>query len=158
MENYELIDDEVALYEGVVTSKNYKGTLQLTLTSQKIIFEREHGLFKKERELIDILPLDSVKVYNNAAQVKQKGNTVELQTVGKNVPIVFSGMLDARRFTAKTIEAVTGTSAARRASNKIKDAINLVDDTLELDTKGTIKGILENGVMGTVIHGIGKKK
>lgn len=71
MENYELIDDEVALYEGVVTSKNYKGTLQLTLTSQKIIFEREHGLFKKERELIDILPLDSVKVYNNAAQVKQ---------------------------------------------------------------------------------------
>ena len=78
--------------------------------------------------------------------------------MGKNVSIVFSGMLDARRFTAKTIEAVTGTSAARRASNKIKDAINLVDDTLELDTKGTIKGILENGVMGTVIHGIGKKK
>ena len=32
MENYELLANEVVLYEGVVTSKNYKGTLQLTLT------------------------------------------------------------------------------------------------------------------------------
>ena len=35
MGNYELLADEVVLYEGAVTSKNYKGTLQLTLTSQK---------------------------------------------------------------------------------------------------------------------------
>ena len=47
MANYELMADEVVLYEGVVTSKNYKGTLQLILTSQKIIFEKEKGLFKK---------------------------------------------------------------------------------------------------------------
>ena len=107
MENYELLANEVVLYEGVVTSKNYKGTLQLTLTSQKIIFEKEKGLFKKERELIDILPLDSVKVYNDATQVKQKGDTVEVQTVSKNLSIVFSGMLDARKFTAKIVDAVT---------------------------------------------------
>ena len=80
-----------------------KELLQLTLTSQKIIFEKEKGLFKKERELIDILPLDSVKVYNDATQVKQKGDTVEVQTVSKNLSIVFSGMLDARKFTAKIV-------------------------------------------------------
>lgn len=49
MANYELQSDEVVLYEGTVTSKAYKGNIQMTLTSQKIIFEREKGLFKKER-------------------------------------------------------------------------------------------------------------
>lgn len=158
MANYELMADEVVLYEGVVTSKNYKGTLQLILTSQKIIFEKEKGLFKKERELIDILPLETVKVYNDAAQVKQKGDTVEVQTVDKNIAIVFSGMLEARKFTGKILDAVTGTTLARRSSDKIKDAFNIVDDTLGLDTRGTIKGFLENGVKGTIINGLGKKK
>lgn len=158
MGNYKLLVDEVVLYEGVVTSKNYKGTLQLTLTSQKIIFEKEKGLFKKERELIDVFPLDSVKVYNNAAQVKQKGDTVEIQTIGKNVSVEFSSMLDARKFTGKIVDAVTGTSIIRRGSDKIKDAFSIVDDTLGLDTRGTIKGILENGVKGTIINGLGKKK
>ena len=158
MANYELMADEVILYEGVVTNKNSKGTLQLILTSQKIIFEKEKGLFKKERELIDILPLETVKIYNDAAQVKQKGDTVEVQTVDKNIAIVFSGMLEARKFTGKIVDAVTGTTLARRSSDKIKDAFNIVDDTLGLDTRGTIKGFLENGVKGTIINGLGKKK
>ena len=158
MVNYELMADEVILYEGVVTSKNYKGTLQLILTSQKIIFEKEKGLFKKERELIDILLLETVKVYNDTAQVKQKGDTVEVKTIDKNIAIVFSGMLEARKFTGKIVDAVTGTTLARRSSDKIKDAFNIVDDTLGLDTRGTIKGFLENGVKGTIINGLGKKK
>ncbi len=158
MGNYELLADEVVLHEGSVTSKNYKGTLQLTLTSQKIIFEKEKGLFKKERELIDIIPLETVKIYNDAAQVKQKNDTVEVQTVDKNIAIVFSGMLEARKFTGKIVYAVTGTTLARRSSDKIKGAFNMVDDTLGLDTRGTIKGFLENGVKGTLINGLGKKK
>ncbi len=115
-------------------------------------------MFKKERELIDTVPLDSVKVYNGVAQIKQKSDTIELQAVDKNVSIVFSGILEARKFTGKIVDAVTRTTLARRSSNKIKDAFNMVDDTLGLDTRGTIKGILENGVKGTIINGLGKKK
>lgn len=158
MGNYELLPDEVVLYEGAGTSKNYKGTLQLTLTSQKIIFEKEKGLFKKELELIDIISLETVKVYNDTAQIKQKGNTVYVQTVDKNIFIVFSSMLEARKFTGKIVDAVTGTTLARCSSDKIKDAFNMIDDTLGLDTRCTIKGILENGVKGTIINGLGKKK
>lgn len=158
MGNYELLSDEVVLYEGTVTCKNYKGTLKLTLTSQKIIFEKEKGLLKKEWELIDILLLESVKTYNDVAQIKQKGDTVEVQMVDKNLSILFSGMLDARKFTGKIIDAVTGTTLIRRSSNKIKDAFNIVDDTFGVDTRGAIKGFLENGVKGTIINGIGKKK
>ena len=157
MGNYELLADEVVLYEGAITSKNYKGTLQLTLTSQKIIFEKENGVFKKERGLIDILPLETVKVYNGAAQVKRKGNTVEVQTIDKNIVIVFAGVLEARKFISNAVNAVTGTTLAHRSSDKIKDAFNMVDDTLGIDIRGTIRGFLENGVKGTIINGTGKK-
>lgn len=158
MESYELSADEVILYEGCVTSKSYKGTLQLTLTSQKIIIEREKGFFKRVRETVDIIPLEAVKMYNGSAQVKQKGDTVEIQTTEKNVAIVFSGTLEAIKFAGKAVNAVTGTTLVRRGSDKIKDAFTIVDDTLGLDTRGTIKSILEKGVKGTVINGIGTKK
>ena len=158
MTNFELLADEVVLYEGIVTSKNYKGSLQLTLTSHKIVLEEEKGIFKKERELVDVIMLETVKFYNNAAQIKQKNDTVEVQTTDKNIALVFSGMLEARKFTGKIVDAVTGTTLAKRSSDKIKDAFGMVDDTLGLDTRGTIKGILENGVKGTLLNGIGKKK
>lgn len=157
MANYELQSDEVVLYEGMVTSKAYKGNLQLTLTSQKLIFEKEKGVFKKERELIDIILLENIKFYNDTAQIKQKGSDVEVQTVEKNIMLSFSGMIEARKFTGKIVDAVTGTTLAKRSSDKIKGAFNMVDDTLGLDTRGTIKGVLENGVKGTILNGIGKK-
>lgn len=160
MASFELLSDEVVLYEGTALCKayKYKGNLQLTLTSQKLVFEKEKGLFKKERELVDIIMFENVKYYNNDAQIKQKGSEVEIQTIDKNLTIVFSGMLEARKFTGKMINAVTGTTLAKRGSNIIKDAITMVDDTLGFDTRGTIKGVLENGVKGTVLNGIGKKK
>lgn len=158
MSNYELKADEVVLYEGAVTSNVAKGNLQLTLTSQKTIFEKEKGLFKKERELIVIIPHEDIKFYNDAVQIKSKGDTVEVQTVTKNITVTFSGMLEARKFTGKFVDAVTGTTLAKRSSEKIKEAFNMVDDTLGLDTRGTLKGVLENGVKGTIINGIGKNK
>lgn len=158
MANYDLQSDEVVLYEGMVTSKAYKGNLQITLTSKKIVFEKEKGVFKKERELVDIISLENIKFYNDTAQIKQKGTDVEVQTVDKNITLVFSGMLEARKFTGKIVDAVTGTTLAKRSSDKIKGAFNMVDETLGLDTRGAIKGVLENGVKGAIWNGIGKKK
>ena len=157
MRNIELHADEVILYEGTVTSKEYKGNLELTLTSQKIVLEKEKGIFKKERELVDIILLESIKFYNEAAQIQQKGAIVEIQTVEKNITFTFSGMLEARRFSGKVVDAVTGTTLAKRVSEKAKGAFNMVDETLGLDTRGTIKGVLENGVKSTILNGIGRK-
>ena len=100
-------------------------------------------------------PLD--KGYKNYYSIIQ-GSEVEVQTVEQNLTIVFSGMIEARKFTGKIVDAVTGTTLAKRSSNKIKDAFTMVDDTLGLDTRGTIKGVLEKGVKGTILNGIGKKK
>lgn len=157
MANYDLQADEVVLYEGSATSNIQKGSLFVALTSKKLVLEKEKGIFKKERELVDIILLDTIKFYNDAAQIKQKGDTVEIQTATINLTLTFSGMIEARKFTGKIVDAATGTTLAKRSSDKIKDAFNMVDDTLGLDTRGTIKGILENGVKGTLLNGIGKK-
>lgn len=158
MGNIELQADEVILYEGAVSTNNHKGNLLITLTSQKIVLEREKGIFKKERELVDSLLLEEVKYYNDAPQIKQKGSAVDVQTSSENITITFSGIIEARKFTGKIVDAVTGTTLAKRVSDKTKDAFNMVDDALGLDTRGTIKGILEKGVKGTILTGIGKKK
>lgn len=158
MENIQLQADEVILYEGGVTSPTYKGNLKVTLTSRQIIIEKEVGLFKKTLELVDDFSLNAVKIYNGAPQIKQKGSTVEIQADTHNVSLVFSGLFEAAKFSGKAVDAATGTTLAKRSSQKVKDAFDIVDDTLGLDTRGTIKGILENGVKGTIFNGIGKKK
>ena len=158
MKNYELLDDEVVLFEGTVTSSNYKGFLILTLTSQKIILEQEKGLFKKTTELIDMIELSAIKLYNDVAQIKQHGSDVEIQATSSNIKLSFSGLLEARKFTGKAIDAVTGTTLAKRVSDKTKNAFEIVDDTLGLDTRSTIKGVLDKGVKGVLWSGIGKNK
>jgi len=158
MTNVQLLDDEVVLYEGSVTSGQYKGTLNLTLTSHQIILEQEKGFFKKETILIDILPLSEVKFYGEVAQIKQKGSFVEIQTKQKNVTFTFSGLLDARKFTGKAIDAVTGTTVAERSSERVKGAFDIIDDTLKMDTRETIKSALSQGIKGTLINGLNPKK
>ena len=158
MGNYELLADEVVLYEGTASSTQYKGSLLLTLTSQKIVLEQEKGLFKKTRELVDIIELTTVKFYNDTVQIKQKSADVEVQTTSGNVTFTFSGMFEAGKFKGKIVDAATGTTLAKRVSEKTKGVFDMVDDTLGLDTRGTIKGVLENGVKGVVLNGIRKKK
>ena len=158
MGNYELQIDEVVLYEGIVRSSTFKGSVRLTLTSKRMIFEKERGLFKKELEVIEVILLENIKTYNNAVQVKQKGAEVEIQTIQKNINMMFSGMIEAKKFYGKIVDASTGTTIVERSSNKIKNAFSIVDDTLGLDTRGTMKGLIENGVKGTIINGIKKKK
>ena len=156
--NYTLQADEVVLYEGEATSEDYKGNLVVTLTSQKLIIEKAPAIFKKERVLVDQISLADVKIYNGTVQIKQKGSCVEIQTVPKNITLEFDGLFEPRKFIGKFVDAVTGTTAAKRASDKTKDAFEMVDDTLGLDTRGTVKGVLEQGLLGTLINGIGKKK
>ena len=148
----------MVLYEGVVSSNQHKGSLLITLTSLKIVLEKEKGLFKKTRELVDIIELATIKFYNDTVQIKQKGSEVEIQTTSGNITFTFSGMFEAGKFKGKIVNATTGTTLAKRVSDKTKGAFEMVDETLGLDTRETIKGVLEQGVKGAIFNGIGKKK
>ena len=153
-----LLEDEVVLYNGEATSNEYKGNLKITLTSLQIVVEKEKGIFKKEIELLETIALEDIKTYNDVVQIKQKGTSAEIQTKTKNIAFNFSGLIEARKFVGKAIDASTGTTLAKRSSDKVKTALDLTDDTLGLDTRGTIKSVLEQGIKGTLINGIKKKK
>lgn len=101
MNNYELSADEVILYDGLVRSSIEKGALNLILTSVKLIFEKEKGLIKKERELVDTIMLEDIKFYNGEAQVNVKGAVVTIQTIQKNIVVNFTGMIEAKKICRK---------------------------------------------------------
>ena len=101
MNNYEIDNDEVILYEGKVGyNKNYID-VEFKLTSKKMIFEKQKGLIKKTKELIDIVPLNKIKVYNDSVQIKQKMNELQVQTLDKNFSIYANGMLEAKKLLLK---------------------------------------------------------
>ena len=91
-------------------------------------------------------------------QVKQKGPEVTIQTIKDNIIITFDGMFKANKFTGKIVDTVTGTTFAKRSTEKIKGAFNTVDDVLGIDTRGTLKGVVENGITSTLLKGFKKKK
>lgn len=158
MSNIKLNDDEVVLYEGTVGFKGKPGNQLLTLTSQKMVFEKETGVFKKEREIVNEIELHTVKFYHDAAQIKQRGAEVDMQTTVGNFTLVFAGMFEARKFTNKVLEAVTDMTLLKRGATNVKNTIETVDDTLGVDTRGTVKGFFEQGLKGLIWNGTGKRR
>ncbi len=144
MVNYSLESDEVILCEDVV---EYKNNFNLTLTSKKIIIE-------KDKEIVDNINLEDIKIYNDKVQVHQNGCEVELQTVNKKITIVFSNMIKANKFTRLIIDTVTNTTMTKRGVKKINGAIDTVDDVLGIDTRGAIKNVVEGGTSGGLVGSI----
>ena len=160
--NFSLGNDEVILYEGEVgfkiDAKKSAAKLFLRLTSTRMIFEKVRGILKKEKELIEIILLNEIKLFNGEIQCQQKNKELYIQTMGKNFFLVFPGYFQASKVSTKIINAATGTTVAERGSDKVKQAFDLVDDALGLDTREIAKGLLENGIKGTIINGLKSKK
>ena len=164
MNNYELTNDEVILYESKVWIKEIKtkGSIHLILTSNKIVIEEiiTTGFFsnKEEKNVIDIIKLEDIKAFNNKVQITQSTDNVNIQSKDKNYNIRFDSMFSAKKFVIKANDAITNTSITERGVKSVKSAIDTVDDVLGIDTRNTIKGVLENGIAGTLLKGINKKK
>ena len=89
MSNYKLDNKEVILYEGHGYYEEIKKDIQLVLTNKKIVIERMGRLFKKELKLVGIIPLEDIKIYKDKIQVKRQNDTVIIQTIDKNISILF---------------------------------------------------------------------
>ena len=161
MNNYELTSDEVILMEADVFISDKDGIFHLVLTSKKMIYQKlpKKGLLKNKNEEIenDYISLDKVKIYNGKVQVNQKGTEVFIQTTENNFTITFDGILEAMKFVTKITNAITKTTISDRGTEKVKNALNKVDDVLGFDTRETVKGVIENGITGTLLTGIGKR-
>lgn len=164
MKNYDLAPNEVILYNDTVDRDDIKGRLNLTLTSKKIIFEQSKvnriSIFKSETkiEIVDTIDLENIKVFNGKNQIQQKGNSVYIQTIDKNFTINFDNKINTIKFLTKINDAITKTTLTERGSEKVKETLNKVDDVLGINTRDTIKGVLENGIAGSLLKGVKKNK
>ena len=132
MSNYKLDNKEVILYEGHGYYEEIKKDIQLVLTNKKIVIERMGGLFKKELKLVGIIPLEDIKIYKDKIQVKRQNDTVIIQTIDKNISILFDKDKNARELEKEIINAKSGTSSLDGSKSKFKKVVNFVKDNKEV--------------------------
>lgn len=151
---YKLESDEVALFESDVSLKENKDKNVILITNHNIVIETtKKKMFKKPEFSLQVYPTSDIKLYNDQPQIKQKSNDVFVSLINKELQLTFESMFLARKFVTKAIESVTGKTVSARGPGKIKSAIGLVDDTLGIDTIGTISGVMENGVVKSILGG-----
>lgn len=163
MDNYLLASDEVQLFAEPVSWEGRPGKPFLMLTSKAIVLTNSYTEGKRKNKKIiktvDVFYLEEIKKFNDVPQIKQKIDHVNIQTVKGDIDITFGSLFSARKFASSLLQATTGNATFERGAGKFKGALGVVDNTLGIDTVGTVKGIVENGVVGSVLGGIkGKKK
>lgn len=126
MNNHRLEKDEVTLFEGLIKDAEHKSKVKFTLTSKKMIFEKEKGLFKKKFKVTDIVLLEHIKIYKEKVQVKRKKSNIMIQTIKKNITLSCSNALEASIITEKIITLTNGFNILERSSRKFTKAVNKI--------------------------------
>ena len=159
MEHYQLKTDEVVLYKG--NEVYYRGEnkeIELILTNYAIVaIKKVKKLFKAPVVNVSIYPVGEIKRYKNLPQIKQEGGDVEVYLVDKEVAFRFVSKNNAGKFVSACLELLVEKSAFERAATKVKDTIAVVDDTLGIDTVGTITAGVQSGANGFLTGNTVKK-
>lgn len=158
MTNYTLQQNETVLYQGNVSLENRNGTVEMILTNLNLVFVITTRKFLAKSQVdVETYPVEEIKIYNNTPQIKQKNSHVEIFLTCGEIVANFDSMFEAGKFVNSALRLLTGKSMAERSADKFKGAVGLVDDTLGINTVGTVKNVLENGIAGTLLGGFGKK-
>ncbi|MBQ8206394.1 MAG: hypothetical protein IJZ77_02945 [Bacilli bacterium] len=157
MKHYELESNEVVLYKGDVTQPNKKGLTQLILTNLNLVFIATHKkLFSKEQVTTETYPTNEIKIYNNIPQLKVNGDIVEIYLLSTDKEVKFPSKHELNCFINSANTLLTKKTKIERCAEKLKNTINLVNDTLEINTVESVSNVIKNGVIVTAGKGIGK--
>lgn len=135
MSNYQLEKDEVILFEGQVIVEEFKSEVKFTLTSKKMVFEKEEGIFKRKLKVIDIIPLINIKVYKECSQIldeSEKKINILVQTNDKNITLSCSNAFEANKIVEEMINIKIGSNILERSLSKLKEAVTAVNDTKDV--------------------------
>jgi hypothetical protein len=170
MEDYVMQENEVELYRNSVGLRSIRnsdipmkelhlGNHTLILTNVNVVLiTKIKKMFKPEEVYITTDAVSNIKMYEGIPQVKQEDDEVKIFFTDQEMTVSFDTKSEARKFVAAAYELLTGQKATERGATKVKGAIGLVDSTLGIDTVGAVKGVMENGVVGSLFSGINKKK
>lgn len=153
MENYSLQANEVLLYKG----EAYNGVEILLTNLNLVVIKKTQRLFKKGQVETFVYSKDDIKIYNDVPQVKQKESSVEIFLTLEEIKVDFYSRTEAHKFVNAVYELLTGKSTTTRGAEKVKSAIKLVDNTLGINTMDTVKNVMEKGIAGSILGGVGKK-
>ena len=122
-----------------------------------VLILKSKKMFSKEEVDIQIFPVGDIKSFNDIPQLKQSDYKVEIYFTDLEIILDFLSKSEARKFVGAVYEFVTGKSTSERGASKVKGTINVVNDALGIDAVGTLKNVVENGLVGNIFGSLGKK-
>ena len=157
MEGYKLRADEVELFKGNVLFTGSKATTEFMLTNLNLVFvTKTQKLFKEDEIKVDTYPVEDIKMYQGIPQIKTKGNIVKFYLLETEIEVQFVSRMDIGKFMNEANKLLTGETTAIKRAKKVKDTIELVDDTLGIKTVQVTTNVLKNGIVGSLTGNIGK--
>ena len=141
MKNYLLKEDEVCLFEARVYEQNTAKDYDFMLTNFNIV------LFASGDDNIIVYPITEVKYYEGKPYIKINKNLVEIYLKACVLKCDFtkSGKhVVAQKFFNEFMKLLTGKSAFERVSDKFKETVEVIDNTLGINTIESAKNIIAN--------------
>ncbi len=156
MEEYVLASNEIVLYEGeCFYLSDLKTKCKIILTNFNVVLESlKRKLFKTEIEEIKTYKVTNVKIYLNEPQIKLNDTTIVFYFVNEVLSLFFGDKKEAKKFYSKIMELATGKTGLKRGLEKV---VGAVDDTLGIDSVGTVENAFSKSKLGG-IFGLVKKK
>ena len=148
MRNYKLKDNEVIRYQSSITLQTKKGEVpaEIVLTNLNFIFVTEKKfLWFKPKARKQAFAKELVKVDKDTPAIKQTGTSVKICFAKEDRVITFADKKDAWKFIINAWELVTGKNIFERSLDKVKLALDLIDETLELNISDFVKDALAIG-------------
>ena len=135
MDNYELQSDEVVLYKGYVTLRKNEGETQLILTNKNLVFITK-AIVNESGEVVNVqtYAVNDIKIYEGQPQIKHKGTTVEIYFLTSEIEFTFENTKEIKDFLKNILLLITGKNTFQRGVEKCKDTINVIDETLGINS------------------------
>ena len=146
MITYNLGANEVVLYKGEITMLGKQQTVKLVLTNENIVF----GGVNQDNHNEEVYSINSIKMYKGVPQIIIKGHNVELYLTTKVIEFSFIKKSELLKFRNAAIELLTGKTKVERGAEKVKGAIHLIDDTLNIDIVKATGNLISTNVSSLV--------
>lgn len=82
----------------ILKYNNNKGKLSLTITQNKLILEKEKGIFKKTKEIIDYINIKMIKTNKGNLKISRDNSKVTIETITGNIIIEFKDETESKDF------------------------------------------------------------
>lgn len=139
--NYKLRTDEVVLFKEEILLNNQ--------TEAKILLTNLNIVFVNNNDEINVYPVEDIKVYQNLPQLKAKGKDIEIYFLNEIIEFSCKSKLQTNKFIEEVRKLVTGKSKFQRKTEKFKENIDIVNNTLGIDCVSLAENLIVNGITHT---------